>query len=255
MTAVEPGGVIVVRFASDGAERKLMADYAPMQEGELMAATVIDGKAVAAAVRERVARRGRRAHRSSSAGRRAWRRCWSATTRPRRSTCAASTRPARRSGSAPSTTSPTRSIAQDELLDLVGELERRRRGRRDPRPAAAARPDRPDAVDRRDRPRQGRRRPDAGQRRAARPRGAGPGALHAAGRDGAARLAGVDPEGAEAVIVGRSNLVGRPLFSLLLGANATVTVCHTRTRDLGEVCRRADILVAAVGRRGWSPAR
>jgi methylenetetrahydrofolate dehydrogenase (NADP+)/methenyltetrahydrofolate cyclohydrolase len=59
--------------------------------------------------------------------------------------------------------------------------------------------------------------------------------------------AGVDPEGKDAVIVGRSNLVGRPLFSLLLGANATVTVCHSRTKDLGEVCRRAEILVAAAG--------
>jgi methylenetetrahydrofolate dehydrogenase (NADP+) / methenyltetrahydrofolate cyclohydrolase len=58
----------------------------------------------------------------------------------------------------------------------------------------------------------------------------------------------VDPAGKDAVIVGRSNLVGRPLFSLLLGANATVTVCHSRTRDLGEVCRRAEILVAAAGR-------
>jgi methylenetetrahydrofolate dehydrogenase (NADP+)/methenyltetrahydrofolate cyclohydrolase len=62
------------------------------------------------------------------------------------------------------------------------------------------------------------------------------------------RAAGVDPAGREAVIVGRSNLVGRPLFSLLLGANATVTVCHSRTRDLGEVCRRGEILVAAAGR-------
>jgi methylenetetrahydrofolate dehydrogenase (NADP+) / methenyltetrahydrofolate cyclohydrolase len=61
------------------------------------------------------------------------------------------------------------------------------------------------------------------------------------------RSTGVDIEGKEAVIVGRSNLVGRPLFSLLLGANATVTVCHSRTRDLGEVCRRAEILVAAAG--------
>jgi len=58
---------------------------------------------------------------------------------------------------------------------------------------------------------------------------------------------GVDPSGREAVIVGRSNLVGRPVFSLLLGANATVTICHSRTRDLGEVCRRAEILVAAAG--------
>jgi methylenetetrahydrofolate dehydrogenase (NADP+)/methenyltetrahydrofolate cyclohydrolase len=59
--------------------------------------------------------------------------------------------------------------------------------------------------------------------------------------------AGTEIEGAEAVIVGRSNLVGKPLVHLLLERNATVTVCHSRTRDLGEVCRRADILVAAVG--------
>ena len=59
---------------------------------------------------------------------------------------------------------------------------------------------------------------------------------------------GVELEGAEAVIVGRSTLVGRPLASLLLGADATVTACHSRTRDLDAVCRRADVLVAAVGR-------
>jgi methylenetetrahydrofolate dehydrogenase (NADP+)/methenyltetrahydrofolate cyclohydrolase len=57
----------------------------------------------------------------------------------------------------------------------------------------------------------------------------------------------VELEGAEAVVVGRSNLVGRPVASLLLGANATVTTCHSRTRDLAGVCRRADVLVAAVG--------
>jgi methylenetetrahydrofolate dehydrogenase (NADP+)/methenyltetrahydrofolate cyclohydrolase len=55
-------------------------------------------------------------------------------------------------------------------------------------------------------------------------------------------------EGAEAVVVGRSDLVGKPLSALLLAANATVTTCHSRTRDLAEVCRRADVLVAAVGR-------
>ena len=60
----------------------------------------------------------------------------------------------------------------------------------------------------------------------------------------------VELEGAEAVVVGRSDLVGRPISSLLLAANATVTVCHSRTRDLAEVCRRADVLVAAVGRPG-----
>jgi methylenetetrahydrofolate dehydrogenase (NADP+)/methenyltetrahydrofolate cyclohydrolase len=61
------------------------------------------------------------------------------------------------------------------------------------------------------------------------------------------RHTGIEPEGAEAVIIGRSILVGRPLASLLLNANATVTVCHSRTRDLAGACRRADILVAAVG--------
>ncbi|MGC2373275.1 MAG: bifunctional methylenetetrahydrofolate dehydrogenase/methenyltetrahydrofolate cyclohydrolase FolD [Solirubrobacteraceae bacterium] len=55
-------------------------------------------------------------------------------------------------------------------------------------------------------------------------------------------------EGAEAVVVGRSNLFGKPMAQLLLEANATVTVCHSRTRDLREVCARADILIAAVGR-------
>ena len=61
------------------------------------------------------------------------------------------------------------------------------------------------------------------------------------------RRAGTALEGTEAVVVGRSILVGRPLASLLLGESATVTVCHSRTRDLSEVCRRADVLVAAVG--------
>ena len=55
-------------------------------------------------------------------------------------------------------------------------------------------------------------------------------------------------EGAGAVVVGRSDLVGKPVASLLLAQNATVTVCHSRTRDLGAVCRAADVLVAAVGR-------
>lgn len=63
-------------------------------------------------------------------------------------------------------------------------------------------------------------------------------------------LASVDAqlEGAEAVVVGRSNLFGKPMAQLLLEANATVTICHSRTRDLREVCARADILIAAVGR-------
>jgi len=59
---------------------------------------------------------------------------------------------------------------------------------------------------------------------------------------------GKDLSGLNAVVVGRSNIVGKPMASLLLAANATVTVCHSRTRDLPGVCRNADILVAAVGR-------
>ena len=59
--------------------------------------------------------------------------------------------------------------------------------------------------------------------------------------------AGTEIEGAEAVVLGRSILVGRPVAALLTNANATVTICHSRTRDLAEVCSRADILVAAVG--------
>jgi methylenetetrahydrofolate dehydrogenase (NADP+) / methenyltetrahydrofolate cyclohydrolase len=56
--------------------------------------------------------------------------------------------------------------------------------------------------------------------------------------------------GQEAAVVGRSDIVGKPVAMLLLNANATVTVCHSKTRDLPEVCRRADILVAAIGRAG-----
>lgn len=58
----------------------------------------------------------------------------------------------------------------------------------------------------------------------------------------------VDIKGKEAVIVGRSNIVGKPVSMLLLHSHATITICHSRTRDLGEVTRRADILVAAIGR-------
>jgi methylenetetrahydrofolate dehydrogenase (NADP+) / methenyltetrahydrofolate cyclohydrolase len=59
---------------------------------------------------------------------------------------------------------------------------------------------------------------------------------------------GAQLEGAEAVVIGRSNLFGKPMGQLLLQANATVTTCHSRTRDLPAVCRRADVLIAAVGR-------
>jgi methylenetetrahydrofolate dehydrogenase (NADP+)/methenyltetrahydrofolate cyclohydrolase len=62
--------------------------------------------------------------------------------------------------------------------------------------------------------------------------------------------AGASLEGARTVVLGRSILVGKPLAQLLLGANATVTHCHSRTRDLPAVCREAEVLVAAVGSPG-----
>src|SRR4051812_15495844 len=64
------------------------------------------------------------------------------------------------------------------------------------------------------------------------------------------RRSSISVAGAEAVVVGRSDIVGKPVAMLLTNANATVTICHSRTRDLEEVCRRADILVAAIGRAG-----
>ena len=59
---------------------------------------------------------------------------------------------------------------------------------------------------------------------------------------------GIDLTGKECVVVGRSNIVGKPQAMLLLHKNATVTICHSKTKDLKEVCKRADVLVVAVGR-------
>jgi len=64
------------------------------------------------------------------------------------------------------------------------------------------------------------------------------------------RRSNIAVAGCEAVVVGRSDIVGKPTAMLLLNANATVTVCHSKTHDLPGVCRRADILVAAIGRAG-----
>ncbi|MBR5345394.1 MAG: bifunctional methylenetetrahydrofolate dehydrogenase/methenyltetrahydrofolate cyclohydrolase FolD [Clostridia bacterium] len=63
--------------------------------------------------------------------------------------------------------------------------------------------------------------------------------------------AGIETEGKEAVVIGRSNIVGKPMALLLTQANCTVTVCHTRTRDLKAHTRRADILVSSVGKAGF----
>ena len=64
------------------------------------------------------------------------------------------------------------------------------------------------------------------------------------------KRSGVDLTGKHAVVVGRSNIVGKPVSVMLLEKHATVTICHSRTRDLAEVCRTADVLVAAVGKAG-----
>jgi methylenetetrahydrofolate dehydrogenase (NADP+)/methenyltetrahydrofolate cyclohydrolase len=65
------------------------------------------------------------------------------------------------------------------------------------------------------------------------------------------KRSGIDIAGAHAVVVGRSNIVGKPMAALLLQENATVTICHSRTKNLPEITRQADILVAAIGRAGF----
>ncbi len=68
------------------------------------------------------------------------------------------------------------------------------------------------------------------------------------------RESGIDPSGKECVVVGRSNIVGKPQAMLLLHAHGTVTICHSRTKNLSEVTKRADILVAAVGKANFITA-
>lgn len=62
------------------------------------------------------------------------------------------------------------------------------------------------------------------------------------------KFSGIDPAGKHCVVIGRSNIVGKPMAMLMLHANATVTICHSKTQNLKGICREADILVAAVGR-------
>jgi methylenetetrahydrofolate dehydrogenase (NADP+)/methenyltetrahydrofolate cyclohydrolase len=59
---------------------------------------------------------------------------------------------------------------------------------------------------------------------------------------------GIDPKGKNCVVIGRSNIVGKPMSIMLLQRHGTVTICHSRTQNLAEICRGADILVAAVGK-------
>ena len=128
--------------------------------------------------------------------------------------------------------------------------ERGRRGRRHPRPAPAARAHgRADGA--------ARRRSREGRRRLPRPRTPGllylgePFLVPATPSGVMVMLAehGVELKGKEAVVIGRSEIVGKPMAMLLLAEHATVTICHSRTVDLAAHTRRADILVAAVGRR------
>ena len=65
---------------------------------------------------------------------------------------------------------------------------------------------------------------------------------------------GIPVEGRECVVIGRSNIVGKPMAMLLMHANGTVTICHSRTKNLSEVTRRADILVSSVGKAGFLTA-
>lgn len=65
---------------------------------------------------------------------------------------------------------------------------------------------------------------------------------------------GTEVSGKECVVIGRSNIVGKPMAMLLLHENGTVTICHSKTKNLAEICRRADILVAAVGKAGFVTA-
>lgn len=65
------------------------------------------------------------------------------------------------------------------------------------------------------------------------------------------KQSGIDPAGKKCVVVGRSNIVGKPMAMLLMQANGTVTVCHSKTQNLAEITRQADILVAAIGKQGF----
>lgn len=82
----------------------------------------------------------------------------------------------------------------------------------------------------------------------------GPRACTPAGIMEMLRRYGIDPAGKHAVVIGRSDIVGKPMSLLLLHAHATVTICHSKTPDLPETCRRADILVAAIGRPAFVTA-
>ena len=141
-----------------------------------------------------------------------------------------------------------------ELLALIARLNARCRRARHPGAVAAAQAHRHAHGAAGDRSGQGRRRLSSDQCRPAGLDRAGraarlPGALHAARLlDAAARRRWARWPASNAVVVGRSTLVGRPVAQLLLRADCTVTIAHSRTRDLPALCRQADILVVAIGK-------
>ena len=178
----------------------------------------------------------------------AWRWSWSATTRPRTSTSATRAAAADKLGIFPETLRLPARATTAEVLAAVTDLNRRA----DIHGILVQLPLPPQVDERASstcRAGQGRGRLPSRQRR---PPGAEAAALRAvhAGRDhgAAAGGAGIELAGRRAVVLGRSDIVGKPMALLLLHADATVTVCHSRTRDLADVTREADILVAAIGK-------
>ena len=140
-------------------------------------------------------------------------------------------------------------VSEADLLDAGRPAQPRPGGARHPGAAAAAPAHRRAEDPRRDRPGEGRRRLSSGQCSA----GWRPGCRRSrrARRSAASfwrRPCMPSLEGLDAVIIGRSNIVGKPLALLMLAENATVTVAHSKTTDLPAVCRRADLVFAAVGR-------
>ena len=210
-------------------------------------AQILDGKVVAAKVQAAVTE-GVAALRDPRRPARPWRSCWWARTRRRRSTSAASGARARPSASRPATISSPQGLTEADLLALVRDLNADRAVHgilvQLPLPAGIDEDRVIGAVD------------PAKDVDGFHPENLGrllagsPGVVPCtpAGVLEILDHYGIDLKGAEAVVVGRSRIVGKPLAQLLLGRHATVTTCHTRTRDLAAHTRRAEILAVAAGR-------
>ena len=147
---------------------------------------------------------------------------------------------------------PPDTVTTEEMMDVVRALNRARRDRRHPDPVAAAQAGGYEGAARCRFAGQGRGRLSSRERGPFAGGTAGAGALHAGGDDRNSQAQRHSHQPAQhAVVVGRSDIVGKPVAMLLLHQNATVTICHSKTRDLGAVTREADILVAAIGRPGF----